>query len=666
MFTTRYRRGTEGGRVVLYCSDDGILWKEVPDSEVLGTGGPSAAGRWDSGWLYVLKGLVPLDGDKVAVPYLGTAYPHKYPRWEQVVAGTQRFAWAYWEADRLVAVRADELGGFCSRSVVPAGRTLRINAPHRPVGLRAGGDRGTARGPGARHAPTGLRHGSRHRAADRELQAPQRRLPLADRRLERANRYQRRGRHAGHPALRAAPRRPVRLRVGGVAMATTILTGEPYALAGTRLAFTSWYYVRVGGFAWIDAAGDNVTVAGNAAPDEAAFVPKDRPSGIRLRAEGARACREPIIEPDSGVETAVQVGTILQRGFLLSGVGHLPPPRRIDATRLLRVHRRRELDTPAPGRRRPRRIARQQLHRGVRRVCVLRPRRRARGTVQGDRGGLHHSGAARRVPAATARRIRPAGDPRRAQGGRPLVAWQQHLRRGRLDLTGRIPLAADGHAAGGHPFRHAHRLPLRRVPPQVRGYFREWYTGPRAEGIPNPDPLPWKRAGRRAISRAETDDFRRFPMPETVLIPRYDMHPADQLYTNCRTAIPRAPDHHLMFPAVYVTRRRHHLHRPGIEPRRQDLELRAGRPAAGDRHLRRLERRLRVRLRGAAGAGRRRLRPAFHRPQRPAQVLARPVASRSAYALWPKGRLVGSRRPNGASSPPWPWSLRDGVCTSTR
>ena len=114
--------------MVLYCSDDGILWKELPDSEVLDTGGASAVDRWDSGWLYVLKGLVPLDGDKVAVPYLGTPYPHKYPRWEQVVAGTQQFAWAWWEADRLVAVRADELGRFCSRPVVPAGRTLRINA----------------------------------------------------------------------------------------------------------------------------------------------------------------------------------------------------------------------------------------------------------------------------------------------------------------------------------------------------------------------------------------------------------------------------------------------------------------------------------------------------------------------------------------------------------
>src|SRR5204863_4995099 len=29
-------------------------------------------------------------------------------------------------------------------------------------------------------------------------------------------------------------------------------TGEPYVLAGTRIVFTSWYYVRPGGYAWKD------------------------------------------------------------------------------------------------------------------------------------------------------------------------------------------------------------------------------------------------------------------------------------------------------------------------------------------------------------------------------------------------------------------------------
>ena len=157
-------------------------------------------------------------------------------------------------------------------------------------------------------------------------------------------------------------------------------------------------------------------------------------------------------------------------------------------------------------------------------------------------------------PQAASWRLRSAGDPRRAQGGRPLVARQQHLRGGRLDLTGRLS------AGGGSTCRWRSSTPTRASSATTtRPCASTWAisaSGTPArvpKGIPNPDPLPWKRAGRRAISRAETDDFRRFPMPETVLIPRYDMHPADQLYTNCRTAIPHAPDHHLMFPAVYVT-----------------------------------------------------------------------------------------------------------------
>ena len=36
-----------------------------------------------------------------------------------------------------------------------------------------------------------------------------------------------------------------------------------------------------------------------------------------------------------------------------------------------------------------------------------------------------------------------------------------------------------------------------------------------------------------------------------ILEPTPDMLPSEQLYTNCRTAIPGAPDHHLMFPAIW-------------------------------------------------------------------------------------------------------------------
>ena len=336
-------------------------------------------------------------------------------------------------------------------------------------------------------------------------------------------------------------------------MATTILTGEPYTLAGRRLAFTSWYHVRVGGFAWIDAAGDNVTVAGNAAPDEAAFVPKDRPSGIRLRAERARACREPIIDPDPDTEADVHVGTILQRGSSYQAWGN---------SRLHDGQTRPAYFESADG------------------VSWMRPRL---GVIdhEGARENNYTEGFGGSVF------FDPAGAPHERYkaieegyitqeqldaflGQRPgdfdPQAIRAELKEGDLWWRGSNICAVVGWTSPDGFRWQRLDMPLAVIHSDTRivchydaalrkyvGYFREWYTGPRAEGIPNPDPLPWKRAGRRAISRAETDDFRRFPMPETVLIPRYDMHPADQLYTNCRTAIPHAPDHHLMFPAVYVT-----------------------------------------------------------------------------------------------------------------
>ena len=57
--------------------------------------------------------------------------------------------------------------------------------------------------------------------------------------------------------------------------------------------------------------------------------------------------------------------------------------------------------------------------------------------------------------------------------------------------------------------------------------------------------------GRRAIGRSESKDFKAFPLSEVIIEPGTDMKPTDSFYTNCRTAIPGAPDEHLMFPAMY-------------------------------------------------------------------------------------------------------------------
>jgi len=53
---------------------------------------------------------------------------------------------------------------------------------------------------------------------------------------------------------------------------------------------------------------------------------------------------------------------------------------------------------------------------------------------------------------------------------------------------------------------------------------------------------------RRTIGRTETADFRRFPLPEELFWPGAALAPDELWYANARTAMPGAPDHHVMFP----------------------------------------------------------------------------------------------------------------------
>jgi hypothetical protein len=58
--------------------------------------------------------------------------------------------------------------------------------------------------------------------------------------------------------------------------------------------------------------------------------------------------------------------------------------------------------------------------------------------------------------------------------------------------------------------------------------------------------------GRRAIGRAETDDFRRWPLPEPVLWIGGQDDAAADIYTNAYTLHPGAAKEYLMFPAFYL------------------------------------------------------------------------------------------------------------------
>ena len=52
---------------------------------------------------------------------------------------------------------------------------------------------------------------------------------------------------------------------------------------------------------------------------------------------------------------------------------------------------------------------------------------------------------------------------------------------------------------------------------------------------------------RRSIGRSESEDFRRFPLPETLIWPGLGVGPSDLWYGNGKTVYPGAKDYHLMF-----------------------------------------------------------------------------------------------------------------------
>jgi hypothetical protein len=82
-------------------------------------------------------------------------------------------------------------------------------------------------------------------------------------------------------------------------------------------------------------------------------------------------------------------------------------------------------------------------------------------------------------------------------------------------------------------------------------YTRQWSIGPRSDRLPPDIRNSWTGVGRRAIGRASSRDFQRFTPSELILEPTPDMQPSEQLYTNCHTTVPGAPDQHLMFPAIW-------------------------------------------------------------------------------------------------------------------
>ena len=82
-------------------------------------------------------------------------------------------------------------------------------------------------------------------------------------------------------------------------------------------------------------------------------------------------------------------------------------------------------------------------------------------------------------------------------------------------------------------------------------YTRTWDTPATTVENALAKPTSWIAYGRRSIGMTESPTFGDFPLSHAVLTPDAAMKPSEQLYYNCRTALPGAPDQHVMFPGFY-------------------------------------------------------------------------------------------------------------------
>jgi hypothetical protein len=120
MFPTIYHRRDETCTLRMASSLEGIFWRWTPGGAVLSPGAP---GEWNGECVFGGCGLVEIPGDRVALPFAGYQYAHKYPRWPR--AG--QVGLAVWKKHRLCALEAAEAGEFWMVPSLLPGQRLYVN-----------------------------------------------------------------------------------------------------------------------------------------------------------------------------------------------------------------------------------------------------------------------------------------------------------------------------------------------------------------------------------------------------------------------------------------------------------------------------------------------------------------------------------------------------------
>jgi hypothetical protein len=333
-------------------------------------------------------------------------------------------------------------------------------------------------------------------------------------------------------------------------MAGTQIVGEPYALDGKRMPFVTWEYVRPGSFGWYDAKGNNVTVSGDQRLGEAQLRRTDTPSGIRLKVEpgrrGAAVLTAQTEWERGGFPTLTNIiadagryrawgriggwGDLRGRGpsyFCYFESDDAMNWRRPDCGvyELNGSTRNNILDTEGGG------------------VVFIDPSAEADERYKWIAEAHFNEAEVKAFHA-----VRHCGVDSKA--ARPDAGFTLGVR-GAVSPDGlrwkvlETPLAlmhADTQLVGCYDAR------LRKYV----AYVRDWAVGDKAPAYQGDTSASrWLGIGRRAIGRAETDDFREFPLSQIILEAPLWMAPSQVLYTNTRTTFPGCGNQQLMFPAVW-------------------------------------------------------------------------------------------------------------------
>lgn len=331
----------------------------------------------------------------------------------------------------------------------------------------------------------------------------------------------------------------------------TLQTGDPYELAGNRMVFTSWYYVRPGNFAWAAPDGNNVSTARdpNIGPMDAHFIRERMPYGIRLVAQPAGRSG-PIFDLEKPWEgKGVRVCTLLKDG---------------DRYRLWAA-----CETPEM----------QGLY------CYYESQDGVEWT-RPEIGEYEYEGSKENniLPwSPESIFIDPSAPPEARYKGVSLegVSYEQMMEfkekfPDRVGPRAYRPSIKQAYAITGATSPDGLHWDRLKVPFSIEHsdthiiatydalrkkyviYTRHWWVGERTKKVGDDGRyLTWlgetSGSGRRAIGRMESDDFETFPLSDLMLVPDCEMAPTEVLYTNSKTTIPGAPDQHLLFPAVWNT-----------------------------------------------------------------------------------------------------------------